>query len=140
MGAATVLMASGLELPENVKGIIADCPYSSPEEIIKKECGKMGLPPKLAYPFVRLGAMIFGGFDPSSATAKDAVKAAKVPILIIHGEADDFVPCSMSREIIDACASDKTLITIPLAGHGVSYIVDRPLYEKSVEEFLKKIL
>lgn len=140
MGAATVLMASELELPQNVVGIMADCPYSSPKDIIKQECGKMGLPPKLAYPFVRLGGMIFGGFDPSSATAKSAVGKAKVPILIIHGEADDFVPCSMSREIIDACASDKTLITIPLAGHGISYITDRPLYEKSVEEFLKKIL
>ena len=140
MGAATVLMASGLELPENVKGIIADCPYSSPEEIIKKECGKMKLPPNLSYPFVRLGAIIFGGFDPSAATAKDAVKAARIPILIIHGENDVFVPCSMSREIYNACASDKTLVTVPKAGHGVSYIVDRPLYEKTVSEFFEKIL
>lgn len=140
MGAATVLMASELELPENVVGIMADCPYSSPEKIIKQECGKMGLPPRLAYPFVRLGGMIFGGFDPSSATAKEAVKHSKTPILIVHGEADDFVPCEMSREIISACASDKTLVTVPLAGHGISYITDRPLYEKSVEEFLEKIL
>ena len=140
MGAATVLMASELDLPENVVGIMADCPYSSPEEIIKKECAKMKLPPSLAYPFVRLGGIIFGGFDPSAATAKDAVRKNKTPILIIHGEADDFVPCEMSREIIDACASDKTLVTIPLAGHGISYIIDRPKYEGSVEEFLNKIL
>lgn len=140
MGAATVLMASELELPQNVKGIIADCPYSSPEEIIKQECGKMGLPPKLAYPFVRLGAVIFGGFDPSAATAKSAVTKSKTPILIIHGENDDFVPCRMSREIYDACASDKTLVTIPLAIHGISYIIDRPKYEKAVEDFLARIL
>lgn len=140
MGAATVLMASELELPDNVVGIMADCPYSSPKEIIKQECEKMKLPPHLAYPFVRLGAMIFGGFDPSSATAKEAVTRSKVPILIIHGEDDMFVPCQMSREIFDACASDKTLVTIPLAGHGISYITDRPLYERSVEEFLKKVL
>ena len=140
MGAATVLMASELELPCNVKGIIADCPYSSPADIIKLECAKMKLPPKLAYPFVRLGGMIFGGFDPSSATAKDAVKKAKVPILLIHGEDDDFVPCSMSREIYEACASDKKLITVPKARHGISYIVDRPAYEKAVGEFFEKIL
>ncbi len=140
MGAATVLMASELPLPENVKGIIADCPYSSPADIIKQECAKMKLPPKLAYPFVRLGAMIFGHFDPSSATAKDAVSKSKTPILLIHGEADDFVPCQMSREIYDACASDKTLITVPKATHGISYIVDRPLYEKTVGEFFEKIL
>ena len=105
-----------------------------------QECGKMGLPPSLAYPFVRLGGMIFGGFDPSSATAKDAVKKSKTPILIIHGEADDFVPCQMSREIIEACSSDKALVIIPKATHGISYITDRPKYEKAVEEFLNKIL
>ena len=140
MGGATVLMATELDLPENIVGIMADCPYSSPKEIIKQECEKMKLPANLAYPFVRLGAIIFGGFDPSASTAKDAVKKAKVPILIIHGENDDFVPCQMSREIYDACASDKTLITIPKAGHGISYIIDRPKYEKSVEDFLKKVI
>ena len=140
MGGATVLMASELDLPENIVGIMADCPYSSPKEIIKQECEKMKLPANLAYPFVRLGAIVFGGFDPSASTAKDAVKKAKVPILIIHGENDDFVPCQMSREIYDACASDKTLVTIPKAGHGISYIIDRPKYEKSVEDFLKKVI
>ncbi len=140
MGAATVLMASELDLPRNVVGIMADCPYSSPEEIIKQECAKMKLPPKLAYPFVRLGAIIFGKFDPSSATAKNAVSKSKKPILIIHGENDDFVPCQMSREIYDACSSDKTLITIPKATHGISYIIDRPAYEKAVSDFLDQIL
>ena len=140
MGAATVLMASGLDLPQNVVGIMADCPYSSPEEIIKQECAKMKLPPNLAYPFVRLGAIIFGGFDPSSATAKKAVSRSKTPILIIHGEADDFVPCSMSEEIYNACASSKTLITIPKATHGISYIIDRPKYEKAVEDFLSEVI
>ena len=140
MGGATVLMASELDLPENIVGIMADCPYSSPKEIIKQECEKMKLPANLAYPFVRLGAIIFGGFDPSASTAKDAVKKAKVPILIIHGENDDFVPCQMSREIYDACTSDKTLVTIPKAAHGISYIIDRPKYEKSVEDFLKKVI
>ena len=140
MGAATVLMASELDLPSNVKGIIADCPYSSPEKIIKQECAKMKLPPRLAYPFVRLGAIIFGGFDPSSATAEMAVSRSKTPILLIHGEEDDFVPCSMSRDIYEACASDKTLVTVPLASHGLSYIVDRPRYEKEVGSFFEKIL
>ena len=62
MGAATVLMAAELDLPENVAGIIADCPYSSPEGIIRKVCGDMHLPPVLAYPFVSLSAHMLGGF------------------------------------------------------------------------------
>ena len=53
MGAATVLMASEWELPANVVGIIADCPYSSPEAIIRKVCQQdMHLPPVLVMPSV----------------------------------------------------------------------------------------
>ena len=33
MGATTVLMAAGLELPENVHGITADCGFTSPHAI-----------------------------------------------------------------------------------------------------------
>ena len=60
MGAATVLMAADLDLPANVKGIIADCPYSTPKDIILKTSGDMHFPPKLTYPFVRLGAYLYG--------------------------------------------------------------------------------
>ena len=99
MGAATVLMASELDLPENVKGIIADCPYSSPEKIIRKVAVQMGISDRLAWPFVKIGAKVYGGFDISETDAARAVKNAKVPILIIHGEADGFVPCEMSEEV-----------------------------------------
>lgn len=86
MGAGTVLMASELKLPKNVVGIVADCPFSSPRAIIKKVTRDMGLPADLLYPFVRLGALIFGGFDPDFASAVSAVKSTDAPILLIHGE------------------------------------------------------
>lgn len=97
MGAATVLMASELKLPANVKGIIADCPYSSPKEIIQKVIGEMKVPVKAGYFFVALGARIYGHFSPEDCCARDAVKHTKTPILLIHGEDDRFVPCEMSR-------------------------------------------
>ena len=52
MGAATVLMAAQLPLPKDVVGILADCPYSSPKDIIKKVCADRNIPAKLTYPFV----------------------------------------------------------------------------------------
>ena len=76
----------------------------------------------------------------AEASAVEAVKRTTVPILIIHGDDDRFVPCQMSQEIYDACSSDKTLVIIPKAGHGISYIIDRPKYEKSVKDFLKKVI
>lgn len=139
MGAATVLMASELELPANVVGIIADCPYSSPEAIIRKVCREdMHLPPALAMSFVRLGARLFGHFDLKEASAVQAVENTSIPILLIHGEDDRFVPCDMSREIFDACSGDKTLITFPGAGHGLSYIVDTEYYSKVVSGFVSQ--
>jgi len=135
MGAATVLMAGGKELPENVIGILADCGYTSARDIMQLEIRKMGLPPKLSYPFVKLGARIFGGFDPDAFSPVEAVKACKVPVIFYHGEADDFVPCYMSQENFDACASRKALVTIPGAGHGLCYPVDRDRYVKTLADF-----
>lgn len=135
MGAATVVMASGLDLPGNVKGVIADCPYSSPEKIIAKVCRDMRLPPAIALPFVRAGARIFGGFRLRSADAAEAVKQAKVPVLILHGEDDRFVPCEMSAEIERANPAMVKRFTFPGAGHGLSYVVDAERYERIVREF-----
>lgn len=138
MGAATVLMASELELPSNVKCIVADCPYSSPKAIICKVGEYLKLPVKLVYPFVYLGALLFGHFRLDISSPVKAVKKAKVPILLIHGEDDRFVPCEMSREIYKACTSEKQLETFPEAGHGISYILDAKRYEAVTEEFLNK--
>lgn len=139
MGAATVLMATDLKLPDNVIGVMADCPYSSPKEIIMKVCQDMHLPPKLLYPFIKLGARLFAHFNLEESSAVNAVKQTKLPILLIHGEADHFVPCSMSRRIYEVCPSRIMLETIPDAGHGLSYMVNPQKYEDVTVEFIRKI-
>ena len=96
-----------------------------------------GLPDKLMYPFVWLGAMVFGKFNLTESSAVSAVSESDVPILIIHGGADDFVPCYMAEEIYKACRSEKKLLIVPGAGHGMSYLVDKDLYEKTVKDFIK---
>lgn len=140
MGASTVLMASGLDLPQNVCGIIADCGYSSPKEILQSVIKGMKLPVKLAYFFVRLSARIYGGFDLHAASATEAVAKSKVPILLIHGEEDSFVPCEMSRKNYEACASVKELLIVPGADHGMSYMTDTKRYVDTFVGFMKKYL
>lgn len=135
MGAATVMMAAGEELPENVIGVLADCGYSSPKEIILKVIGEMGLPPKLSYPFAKLAARLFGHFDLEETSPVEALKKCKVPVIFYHGEADDFVPCDMSRACFNACASRKQLVTIPGAGHGLSYAVEPDRYVETLKAF-----
>jgi fermentation-respiration switch protein FrsA (DUF1100 family) len=135
MGAATVMMAAGKELPPQVMGVLADCGYNSPKEIICTIIKQMKIPPQLGYPFVKLGARIFGHFDLEEAAPEEALKHAKVPVIFFHGEADDFVPCYMSKKCYEACASRKALVTIPGAGHGLSFPVDSETYISSLREF-----
>ncbi len=139
MGAATVLMASGLRLPDCVKGIIADAPFTNPKEIIVKVCRDRKLPPRIVWPLLRLGARIYGGFDPTGADAAEAVKRSPVPILLIHGEDDRFVPCEMGRRIAAANPDRVELHTFPRAGHGLSFLVDRPRYEQIARTFLARV-
>ena len=139
MGAATVLMASELNLPENVKGIIADCPYSSPAEIIKKVSRDMKIPPMLSYPLIKLSARLFGGFNLEESSSVGALRNAKIPVLLIHGEGDNFVPCDMSRDIARV-NSRVRLVTFREAGHGLSYIYDKDGYTEELNEFYKTVL
>ncbi len=132
MGASTVMMCIERGLPSCVKGILADCGYSSAKNIIKKVIKEMHLPADLLYPFVKLGARIYGKFDLEELTPVEAVKKSPVPILFAHGDADDFVPYSMSVECYNACTSKKELVTVKGAGHGLCY-------PASPEEYVKKL-
>ncbi len=135
MGATTVLLAAGTELPKNVIGVLADCGYTSAREIIQAVIRYMKLPPRLCYPFVRLGAKLYGHFDLEAADATKAMRACKVPVIFFHGEADNFVPCYMSRKNFAACAARKRLVTVPGAAHGLSYIIDPEGYVQAATEF-----
>lgn len=136
MGATTVLMASDLDISKNVCGIIADCPYSSPKEIIKKVCKDMKYPPELVYPFVSLVARVFGGFKLDETTAEKAVKNSNIPILILHGDDDRFVPDAMSKVIADA-RDNIERHTFSNAAHGISGIVYTEQYNMIVLEFIR---
>ena len=138
MGASTVLMTSNKDLPSNVIGVLADCGYTTPKEIIKIVIKKLHLPPFLIYPFISIGARLFGGFSLNTTGAKGAVKEAKVPIIFFHGDNDNFVPSYMSEENYNNCISRKKLVLVKGAGHGLAYIIDEDNYIKEVIDFFNK--
>ncbi len=140
MGAATVLMASELELPKEVKCIAADCPYSTTEGIIKRVVGGRKLSPNIMYPFIKLGAIMYGGFTPDRHSPASAVKNSRVPILLIHGEADDFVPTYMSHKIYESSPEVIEFHTFPGAGHGASYMSNPDRYTEILTNFVNKHL
>ena len=138
MGASTVLMAAGKPLPKNVVGVLADCGFSSPKGIIRKCAKDLHYPVALIYPFIKLSARIYGHFDLEEYSPMEAMKTCKIPVIFFHGEDDDYVPCYMSCELYDCCASPKKLVTIPGAGHGLVYLVDNQKYFQSVVEFFSE--
>ena len=89
----------------------------------------------LIYPFIKLGAKLYGKFDLEETTPKEAVAKSKTPIVFIHGDTDDFVPHSMSVECFNACKSQKKLVTIEGAGHGLAFPVNQRKYVESLRDF-----
>lgn len=139
MGAATVLMASELDLPDNVKLVIADCPFSSCVDIITKVTKEMKYPLFLVKWFLPLSARLFGKFDINASSAVKAVPNSKIPILLIHGDEDGFVPYEMSIKIKNANPNIE-FHTFKCDVHGLSYIFDTPRYKQIVTDFTNKYL
>ncbi|MBQ8831120.1 MAG: alpha/beta hydrolase [Oscillospiraceae bacterium] len=136
MGAATVMMTSGFELPENIRGIIADCGYTSPKAIWKHVVeNNLHLPYGLYSSGVdeECRKKIQHGSDDYS--CMQALEKCKIPVLFIHGSDDKFVPVEMTYENYKACASEKRLFIVPGASHGMSYMTDTAGYQREILEF-----
>ena len=135
MGASTVLLAAGEELPANVVGVLADCGYTSAKAIISKVARQLHLPARLVYPAVRLSARLFAGLDLEENSPIEAMGRVKIPVIFAHGEEDNLVPCYMSRENYDACVSPKAIYTVPGAGHGLCYLAAGDDYVDALRDF-----
>ncbi len=139
MGASTVLLAAGEELPENVKAVIADCGYTSPEAIIKSVSKRfLNINANIFLPVFDLICRATGGFSLKNASVGESLKKCKIPVLLIHGEDDTFVPCQMSRENFKSCNKESRLLTVEKATHSTSFLVDEKKVGKEIKEFLIK--
>ena len=138
MGAATVLMASGLDLPKEVRGVIADCGFTTPYDVFKHVLNKSYH--MLAFPLLNISNLFcraFAKYDFKGASACEAVKKSTLPLLVIHGEKDTFVPAYMGPEIYEASNSEyKKLLMVKDAYHAESYFIDMDNYRKTMIEFI----
>ena len=136
MGATTVLMTAGDSFPKSVRGIIADCGFTSPDciwrYVVKKN---LHLPYGIRRSVANYLCKRKICQEPHSYSTIDALKKATVPVLFIHGSDDHFVPVEMTYQNFSACVSPKYLLIVPGASHGMSYIVNRKAYEEAVMNF-----
>ena len=140
MGGATVLMASGLALPSQVKGIVSDCGFTSPKEVFTHVLHSMyHLSAFPAIPAADLINKRLAGYGMDESNAAREVRKATVPILLIHGDADTFVPVSMCQEIYENIASPKQKLIVKGATHAESYYKDKVGYEKALDQFITSL-
>ncbi len=141
MGASTMLYLADKNLPNNVRGIIADCGFTSPKDILG--CvfrNVIHLPAAPTLWTAELFARIIGGFSLTQEDTRISLKNSKLPVLMVHGLDDDFVPCEMTEQGFAACTGPKELLLAEGAGHGLSFLVEREKYTKMVCAFLDKYL
>lgn len=139
MGGATVMMASGEKLPQQVKGIVEDCGYTSVWDIFSDELSYLFHLPDFPILYAADGiAWLRAGYEFKSASALEQVAKSQVPILFIHGSEDNFVHTDMVYELFDACQAPKDLLVIQGAGHGDAYKMDPELYFHTVFSFIEK--
>ncbi|MDR1560650.1 MAG: alpha/beta fold hydrolase [Clostridiales bacterium] len=141
MGAAAVMMASGEDLPGNIKCLIEDCGYTSVTEEFSYHLKHNLKIPK--FPILNTVDLLCGrraGFRFREASALEQIKKCKLPILFIHGGKDYFVPTEMVYRLYQAAECEKELYIVPEAGHGVSGNVSRKPYWEKIEAFTGRCL
>lgn len=141
MGAATVLMTSGERLPAEVKGIIADSGYTTVAEELAHQLKHMyKLPPVPLIQVTSAITKIRAGYTFGEASAMEAVKNNKLPLLIIHGDKDELVPTEMGNRLYDAAKGDKDIWIVPGAGHTDAYTVAEEEYQQRLQDFMASAL
>ena len=141
MGASTMLYLADADLAKNVKGIVADCGFTSPAQIVSavfKDVVKLPAAPAICA--ADLFARVFAGFSLYEKDTRKSLAGAKVPVLLIHGTADNFVPCEMTKEGFASCTGQKKMLLVEGAQHGVSFLVDQESYTTALLTFLKENL
>ena len=139
MGAATTMLVTGEDLPENVKCAIEDCGFTNAMDQFAGQIGNILHLPK--FPFLNAAntyAKLFYGWDFRNCSPVDAVAHSKTPTLFLHGENDTFVPYDMMSILYDACAAEKDIISIPDAEHAEACDVHPEMYWPKAREFVAK--
>ena len=141
MGAATVLMTSGLKLPDQVKGIVSDCGFTSPKEVFTHVLHSMYHMP--AFPIIPIADIMnrkLAGYGMDECNAAREVRKSTTPTLFIHGSADTFVPCRMCEKMYENCGAKKWKLIIEGAAHAESYYKDTKRYEEMLDLLMKEVL
>lgn len=136
MGAATVMLQAA-QYP-GLSFAIEDCGYSDfRKELRFALTHRFHLP---AVPLVSIASLfsrLRGGVFYGSVSPADSLRlCTSLPMLFLHGEADELVPCSMLAENYAAKPGKKQMRIFPDAAHAGCYRADPAAYAGCVTAFL----
>lgn len=141
MGAATTMMTSGEDLPENIKCFVEDCGYTSVwDEFTHKLKDDYGLP---AFPILNAASsysQMKVGWNFKEASALEQLKKSKLPMFFIHGDKDTYVPTWMVNVLYDAKQGDKELWIVPNVEHANAYWDCTEEYVAKTNQFVSKYI
>ncbi len=139
MGATVVMMASALDLPGNVRGVIADCGFTSPKAIMEHVMkNNMHLPTGILMPLAGMLCKVMAGFDWEEYSSLEAMKEGRLPVLFLHGRADALVPCYMTEQNFAACTAPKDVMYVEEAGHGLCYLMETKKCQEKLAAFVQR--
>ncbi len=141
MGASTVCMTVGEELPPNVVCAIADCGYANAYDQFEFVSRRMKFVlAKFVMKIYNNFLKVFFKIDLKKINAEKQLKKAKIPMLFIHGDADNFVPYENMKKLYDAhpLKQHKYKFTVKGAEHAMSYPINEKEYKKQLDNFLNK--
>lgn len=139
MGAATVMMCSGDQLPPSVTGVIEDCGYTSVWDEFSGEIkSQFGLP---VHPLMDVASCLCQwryGWNFREASALEQVRKSTLPMLFIHGDEDTFVPTAMVYRLYEAKTNGyKKLWIASGSAHALSYHDHPQEYYQEIEDFVQ---
>lgn len=139
-GGSIALMTSGMKLPVNVHGFIADSAYNHPFEYVAyniKRCynKKSGTDISEKLDKYLMKKYNLSMFD---YTVSEAFKSNNRPVLFFHGKKDKEVPFSFAEENYANCNSEKELVVFEHSEHLTASVDEQKKYHTHLSEFFKK--
>ena len=136
LGAAVILQHAAID--PRPAFVIADCPYSNLEDLVAYHLKTRYHLPR--FPLLYVGEFwcrLLSGMTFENASPLPVMAKIESPVLFIHGEDDDYVPASMSRELFEAKTTGiRQLYLAPDAGHAQAFTSNPKDYERCVNGFL----
>ena len=139
MGASAVCNYVGEKDCKNVVGVIEDCGFDNVYKQIYYLFNRIKIKLKIFFKIFEFYANRKNDYKLMQVDCIKQLKKSNVPVLIIHGEKDEFVPTEMAYNLYNSLDEKRRDLYIAQdAGHTKSFEVNERKYKNVIYNFLNK--